>query len=979
MHSFVAIDLELTPSSGDQQRIIEIAATRFRGGVLEASFSSLVNPGCNLDPRVRALTGIRQTDLDTAPSIDVALFQFVSFVGDDLLVGQSINFDLESLSRSGVDLDNPTYDTFEMASILLPGLPSYDLATIGRALGVEPEREHRALGDALVTGRVFVALVERARQLGLKLLTQINALAAQLQDWPLSLLFADLLREQLRTHFTSVTQPSAPDGHGINASASGALGRQTEVSIPGSRSPYSPPPATTPDDLMSPILSSRTGASDGAAIHPVPNPAPVDAAELAALLRPGGVVAAGLPGFEDRPEQLRMMEAVIEAFNDSKHLLVEAGTGTGKSLAYLLPSIYYAVRNGCHVVISTNTLNLQDQLYLKDLPTLLGCLPVPFKAALLKGRANYVCLRRWEVLSRSPNLGPEEVLLLIKTLVWLSMTETGDKAELNLSPSDTAVWPRISAQSESCALARCHQFRKGNCFVLRARKHAENAHVVVVNHALLLSDLATSGGVLPEYAHVVVDEAHHLEEEATEQLGFNFGWGDLQSFLSSLNQVTPGRRRMGFLPELAETLAVRRLHADTLQAFRTEVSAGGSTVETALEEGRAFFDSVSCFLHEHTEDRYRSGSRLRITGSVRTQPGWSEVEVRWTELSHGLRSLERHLRRLETELQGLEDGQLPDRDGVLAEIAGFRSYLDKVAAQAEEMVCSPGPNGIYWIKGGSTLEELDLCSAPLHVGDALNNALFSCKNSVVLTSATMTAEGCFEYIKERLSLEGASELMLGSPFDYQRSTMLYVVQDIPEPARPAYQRAVESAVTDLVSAMGGRTLVLFTSHAQLRLTNSAIRPRLEEAGILVLAHGIDGSRRRLLQAFKRAPRAVLLGTSSFWEGIDVVGDALSCVVIVKLPFAVPSDPVFAARSESFDEPFRQYSIPQTILKFKQGFGRLIRSDSDRGVVAILDSRLRSKFYGPSFIHSLPPCTVRVGPAAHLVEAATRWVEPIVTP
>lgn len=937
MPSFVAIDLELTPSSGDQQRIIEIAAARFRDGVLEDTFSTLVNPGCDLDPQVEALTGIRQDDLDTAPPINLVLPRFISFVGDDLLIGQSINFDLESLSRSGVDLGNPCYDTFEMASILLPGLSSYDLATIGRSLGVEPEREHRAMGDALVTGRVFIAMVDQAGRLDLKILTQINALAAQLRDWPLSLLFADLLRERLQSYFTTTSPGGAPAG------------------------------------LMEPILASRPASPDGAAVRPVATRVRVEPSELAALLHPGGVVASTLPGFEDRPEQLRMMEAVTEAFNESRHLLVEAGTGTGKSLAYLLPSIYYSVRNGCHVVVSTNTVNLQDQLYVKDLPTLRGCLPVPFKAALLKGRANYLCLRRWEVLSRSPSPAREEILLLIKTLVWLATTETGDKAELNLSASDAAVWPRISAQSESCALARCPQFRRGNCFVLRARKNAENAHVVIVNHALLLSDLATSGGVLPEYSHLVVDEAHHLEEEATEQLGFNFGWDDLQSFLSSLHQIAPGRKRVGFLPELVERIGGRRLPAETAQALRTAVSAGGGAVEATLEKGRFFFDAASCFLHDHAEDRYRSGVRLRITGSVRAQPGWSEVEVRWTELNDRLRSLERQLRRLEIELQGLEEGQLPERDGVLAEIAGFRSYLDRLGTQGEAMVCTPGSNGIYWISGGSTLEELALCSAPLHVGEALNSALFSCKDSVVLTSATLTAEGCFEYIRERLSLETASEMVLGSPFDYQRSTMLYVVQDIPEPARPAYQRAVESAVANLVTALGGRTLVLFTSHAQLRLTNSAIRPRLEDAGILVLAHGIDGSRRRLLQAFKSASRAVLFGTSSFWEGIDVVGDALSCVVIVKLPFAVPSDPIFAARSESFEEPFRQYSVPQTILKFKQGFGRLIRSDSDRGIVVILDSRLRSKFYGPAFIHSLPPCTVRVGPAAHLVETATHWV------
>jgi DNA polymerase-3 subunit epsilon/ATP-dependent DNA helicase DinG len=349
------------------------------------------------------------------------------------------------------------------------------------------------------------------------------------------------------------------------------------------------------------------------------------------------------------------------------------------------------------------------------------------------------------------------------------------------------------------------------------------------------------------------------------------------------------------------------------------------------------------------------------------------VEVRWSELASKLRGLERQLAKLESELLALEDGLVINRDGLVADLTGFRSFLDETATQGQEILTSPSTNGIYWIRGGLSLEHLAVCSAPLHVGEALDKALFSVKESVVLTSATLTAEGCFDYVRERLSLEDASELVLGSPFDYRRSTLLYLVQDIPEPGRPAYQRSVEAAIADLVGALGGRTLVLFTSHSQLRITNSAIRSGLEEQGILVLAHAIDGSRRRLLQAFKSAPRAVLLGTSSFWEGIDVVGDALSCVVIVKLPFAVPTDPIIAARSESFDEPFKQYSVPQTILKFKQGFGRLIRSSTDRGVVAILDSRLRTKFYGQAFLQSVPRCTVKAGSAANLVTAATGWL------
>ena len=597
---------------------------------------------------------------------------------------------------------------------------------------------------------------------------------------------------------------------------------------------------------------------------------PVDPMELGALMRPDGAVGSTLAGFEERPEQLRMMESIAGAFNEGGHLLVEAGTGTGKSLAYLLPSIYFSARNGRHVVVSTNTVNLQDQLYHKDIPSLRECLPIPFKAALLKGRANYLCLRRWQVLSRAPGLTREEVMLLIKTLVWLATSETGDRAELNLTQADSALWPRISAQFESCALGRCPQFRRGNCFVLRARKAAEAAHVIVVNHALLLSDLA-SGGVLPEYSHLIIDEAHHLEEEATEQLGFKLGWSDISSFLSSLSQRSMGFRQSGFLPELGGLLRTVKADPDTLTRIGAAITAASSAAETVLGEGRALFDTLNCFLQETAEDRRHVETKLRITGSVRRQPGWAEVEIRWSEMASRLKGLERQLQKVETELLGLEDGLVAERDGLAAELAGFRSFLEQAASQGTEIVSTPNKNGVYWVRGGSSLEDLILCSAPLHVGEALNKALFSVKDSVVLTSATLTAEGCFDYVRERLSLEEASEVVLGSPFDYQRSTLLYIVQDMPEPARPTYQRAVESAIADLVGAIGGRTLVLFTSHSQLRLTNSAIRSRLEEQGILVLAHAIDGSRKRCFRR-SRARRRLCSSApapsgrgSTWWE------------------------------------------------------------------------------------------------------------------
>jgi predicted DnaQ family exonuclease/DinG family helicase len=957
VESFVALDLELTPYAADQQRIIEIGAVRYRDGSVAETYSTLVDPHCDLSQRVATLTGICNEEVRGAPSFEAVIPDFLAFLGVDVLVGQSINMDMNCLAGYGIRPPNPTYDTYDLATLMLPGLPSYDLGTIARSLGVDPDQEHRALGDALTTGQVVLKLVGLIDGLSIELLSHINSLADRLPDWPLTDLFRTAQRRKLRNHFTgpTISHPSRDASLGANDSAFSSRTAGSD----------------TTDEAS--IFDASQSAYPRNPLRPAEHPSPLELEKLRTLLQPGGVVASGLPGYEERAEQVRMMDAVAEALNGSDHLLVEAGTGTGKSMAYLLPSIYHAVQNGTRVVISTNTVNLQDQLFHKDIPALQGCLPVEFRAALLKGRANYLCLRRWLVLSRTPALSETEILLLIRTLVWLAGTASGDRAELNLSAAESPLWQRISAQAESCALTRCPQFRKGSCFVTRARRNAEGAHIVVVNHALLLTDLARAGGVVPEYSHVVIDEAHHLEEEATEQLGFSLGWGDLYSYLATISQAAPGHRPAGFLPDILSALRVREIEPDRVVAIRKLVADGEDYVEGLQEEARGFFESLSWFMHDQLDERSKTGNRLRITDSVRVQPGWAEIEVRWSQLSERMEQLRRLMHKLESELQTLDDGQLLERDGALAEIAGFQSYLDRMVEQGGEIVLEPGHNGIYWVSGSVATQDLTISSAPLHVGEALNGALFSCKDSVILTSATLTAEGSFEYIRERLGLEDSRELVVGSPFDYRRSTLLYVVQDMPEPARPTAQRAVESTLSDLVMAMEGRTLVLFTSHAQLRTTCSSIRSKLEAAGIVVLAHGLDGSRRRLLQAFKSSPKAVLMGTSSFWEGIDVVGEALSCLVIVKLPFAVPTDPIFAARSEAFEEPFRQYSIPQTILRVKQGFGRLIRSRTDRGVVVMLDSRVGNKFYGPAFIHSLPKCTVRMGPAVHVAEAAKAWL------
>jgi len=936
--TFVAIDLEFTGLDPLHDRIIEIGMVKFRGEEEIERFSSLVNAHRHLPYKVQQLGGITQRELDRAPSLEELRGEILRFVGNYPLVGHNIEVDLGFLQREGLPLQNLYIDTFELATIVLPGARRYSLANLIQHLGLAQARQHRALDDALATKELFLALWERIRRWDDSLLEEL-AYLAQVSDWPL----ADIFRQAL-------VERQADKGGTVFASHTSGRGRVL------------PPPVE--EEELPPL-------------KPKEPPEPLDVEELAALISPGGLFARRFPGYEYREQQVEMLRAVAEAFNLPAHLLVEAGTGTGKSLAYLLPAIYFAVRNGQRVVISSNTINLQDQLFGKDIPDIQRILPFSFQAALLKGRGNYLCLRRLEALRRSPRLSTEEARVLAKVLVWLSSTRTGDRAELLLINAENQVWARLGGSSETCLGDLCPYYQSGQCFFFRARARAERAHLVVVNHALLLSDLALESRILPEYRYLVIDEAHHLEEQATNQFGLELGRQGIYAFFSSLyheREGVPGGL-LAELPGLFQRPGVSRLAQHAVLGLTQKVRAQLDTAERRLYE---LFTQLESFVEAYAQERGNASQayerHIRLTGGVRTQPIWSTIEVAAENLLVPMRQVLQGIERLLTYLEGLP-GENSERDELAQELRARLQQGLAIWEGIEQILLSPEPEGIYWISLSRRTQEITLHSAPLHVGPTLAERLFGEKDCVVLTSATLQAGGDFRFIKERLGIEDALELALDSPFDFQSAVLLYVPRDIPEPNQPFYQKSVERALIDLCRATEGRTLVLFTSNSQLYSTYYAIRSALEREEIVVFAQGIDGSRRQLLESFRHTPRSVLMGTRSFWEGIDVVGEALVCLVIVRLPFSVPTDPVFAARAETFEDPFNEFYLPEAILRFRQGFGRLIRSRDDYGLVVVLDKRLLTKSYGKAILRSLPPCTARQGPLASLPNLARRWLDP----
>ena len=930
MDSIVALDIETTGLDPEKDAIIEIGAVRFRGHREEAHWGSLVNPGRRIPPFITQLTGITDQMVLQAPTVRALIPELAEFVGDAPVVGHNVRFDLGFLRRYGILKNNLVLDTYDLAAVLVPNAGRYNLGALAQALNVPFPATHRALDDVRATRGVYQRLYEEALALPLGLLAELVRLGEQVEwggYWP--------LRLALRARSKEVAGKAS-----VSHNYRGPL--------------FDGPPAR-----------------QRAPLQPVQEVHPLDIDEVASALEPGGIFAHHFPHFEYRPQQVEMLRAVTDALNDGRHLLAEAGTGTGKSMAYLVPAALWAMHNNCRVVISTNTINLQDQLINKDIPDLSAALGLDLQAAVMKGRSNYLCPRRLESLRRHGPQTAEEMRVLGKVLVWLQGTTTGDRSEINLtSPAERQVWARISAEDEGCSTENCVKRTGGACPFYRVRQAAQSAHILIVNHALLLADVATGNRVLPEYDYLIVDEAHHLENATTSALSYHITLSDVERLMKVLGGPSGGV--LGWVLSATQDVLAPSDFA-TLNYLVQRITDLAFRFENLV---RQFFQSIDHFLSEQREGRplQQYAHQERILPATRAQPAWGEVELAWEEVSQTSKPMLEMLAKLAQGLAEILEALNEEDEEVYGGLVNLYRRLNEFNDGMEALVFKPSETQIYWAETQANSYQPSLHAAPLHIGSLMENFLWREKTSVILTSATLTAAGEFDYIKGRLNAVDADELSLGSPFDYEQAALLYVANDIPEPSdRSGHQRAIETGLINLCRATGGRTLALFTSYDQLKRTSQAIAPILAKDDIRVYEQGEGASAHSLLETFRTTSRAVLLGTRSFWEGVDVPGDALSVLVIVKLPFDVPSDPIIAARSETFEDPFSQYSLPEAILRFRQGFGRLIRTQFDHGVVAILDRRVLTKRYGKMFLDSLPTCTVKAGPLANLPKAAAQWL------
>lgn len=930
-NKFVVIDLETTgntPHKGD--KITQIAAVVIENNIITEQYTSFINPETTIPVFIKELTGINEEMVQEAPTFPEIADKIYSLIDDAYFVAHNVLFDLgflqEAFRKAGYEpFVGPIIDTVEMARIMYPTADGYQLNELAQQMGLHHDRPHQADSDAYVTAELFLLMIKKLAILPKKTLHTLAKLSLGLKS-DLDLLIDQIVIEKQATVEEIPAHLELFNGIALKKDEPEQdLQRNNEIRFP------------------------QTDA------------------EKAAILKKG------LPAFEERTGQYRMTDEVYQAFIDSQHAIIEAGTGVGKTLSYLIAAAFFAKQTQECVVISTHTTLLQEQLMTKEIPLLEKMLPFTIRKVLLKGRSHYISLDKYVQSLKVDEDNYDANLTKMQILIWLTETDTGDVDELNLSSGGTLYWNKIKSDETVFLKNSCWRARD---FYLKTKEKAQSADIVVTNHALLVTDLAAKQTIIPSYKYVIVDEAHHVGKTAAKQFGFHLDYISIRILLGKLGTLE--QKHLFF--QLEQVIDQLNLCKETI-INRTMLNEWLHELSYVSEQ---FFETARAFIYQQLTPKHKTMNRLAFRfDEGNTSPLVIAAERYYFTLKDVITAFRIRLSYIEstaseTKLSTWRKLSLEEISTILDEMASIQQAIKQLFIVREK-------GYVTWVEMDkrSKHQSIMMIGEPIVVAPFLQEHFFSLKKSVVLTSATLTVNDSFRYMMGYLGLASYHPKVsqITSAFDYGDQVQLMIPEDIPEINRVPLEEYISSITEYIISiaeATNGRLLILFTSHEMLR----GVYQLIKESGFLedymLIAQGItSGSNTRLTRSFQRFEKAILLGTSSFWEGVDIPGEDLSCLIIVRLPFSPPDEPVFAAKSEWLqargENPFLQLALPEAILRFKQGFGRLVRSGEDRGIIIVFDRRIVTKSYGKAFLQSIPQVPIQRKGVNEIVSFIHDWL------
>jgi len=936
VNRFIIVDLETTGNNPENDSIIQVGAVVLEDFKIKEVFSSFVYSTQEIPEYIQELTGITPNMLKDAPPINEVINKLLPLMEDTVFVAHHVPFDLQFLNKQleingYMPFTGIVLDTLDLARILLPMAQSYKLDAVTQELEIRHDNPHRADDDAMATAKLLLHLYELLQEMPLIYLQRLQDLMLK-ESRDISLFIEEIIvTKQLR----------AEDN---NYFIMNQLALQ-------------------PIEIEDGVESS----SDKKEQYP-----------FESIFNKNGLLKDKFSNFEFREAQQDMAYEVMSSFEQNKHLMVEAGTGTGKSLAYLIPSIYWANKQNEQVVIATHTINLQEQLFQRDIPLLKEILPFEFDATILKGRNNYLCLRKFEQLFHEYQQveNKEQLLNIAQMLTWVTVTNTGDIEEINLNSSGYEIWNQVKSDPDTCLNRNCPWFKA--CFYHRARQKAQNSDIIITNHSLLLTDLKADHRILPAYQRLIVDEAHQFHEVAIKHLGMELNQYQLFSMLQFFYKDAKNGFLVKVMNELFQTQDPDKFTiANKIQNHIIPII---SKVDANVQH---YFTLLGEFVAKKVRQQEPERKVLRIVDDTKQLDEWKAIQhqaenvfIEMTEWANLMEETHRKMKELE-----LEESMVLEYGGQTKEIK------DMLYTFSELNNCSD-PNMVYWVESEHRGKRYVsyLFASPIEIGPYIKEFLFDKKDTIVLTSATLSVNENFNFIRHEFGFSKdnteLNTLQLDSPFDYKKQSLVFIPKDIPniqDVSEDVYIDDLSKKIAEMAITLNGKMLVLFTSYRMLTKTHSLLNKILLPFNIKVLGHGVDSnSRSKLTKRFMNNQASILLGTNSFWEGVDIPGEALSALVIVRLPFTPPNNPINEAKTERLKKqgknPFMEMSVPQAVIRFKQGFGRLIRTQRDKGIVVIFDRRVVESRYGKAFIRSLPPVNVKYQPFEYIIKLLDGWLK-----